>query len=119
MKYEAQKKTAVVQKVIRRLNLVAWTGIEPVTRGFSIAILVKSPVFIRVAREKRVTCDISCYSQITEFRITFFILSVRKIVSSAAVLATAGAVKILLLFSVSKEKKVIVLQLVTVTYSEI
>ena len=31
-----EKKTAVVQKVIRRLNLVAWTGIEPVTRGFSI-----------------------------------------------------------------------------------
>ncbi len=23
-------------KVTRRLNLVAWTGIEPVTRGFSI-----------------------------------------------------------------------------------
>ena len=71
MKYEAQKKTAVVQKVIRRLNLVAWTGIEPVTRGFSIAVLIKSPAFMRVARVKRVTCDISCYSQITEFRITF------------------------------------------------
>jgi hypothetical protein len=36
MKYEAQKKTAVVQKVIRRLNLVAWSGIEPVTRGFTV-----------------------------------------------------------------------------------
>ena len=70
MKYEAQKKTAVVQKVIRRLNLVAWTGIEPVTRGFSIAMLVKSPAFMRVAKEKRVTCDISCYSQITEFHDT-------------------------------------------------
>ena len=53
------------------VNMVAWTGIEPVTRGFSIAILVKSPAFMRVAIEKRVTCDISCYSQITEFRITF------------------------------------------------
>jgi hypothetical protein len=42
--------------------LVAWTGIEPVTRGFSIAVLVKSPAFMRVAREKRVTCDIPCYS---------------------------------------------------------
>jgi len=71
MKYEAQKKTAVVQKVIRRLNLVAWTGIEPVTRGFSIAVLVKSPAFMRVAKEKCVTCDIPCYSQITEFHDTF------------------------------------------------
>ena len=71
MKYEAQKKTAVVQEVIRRLNLVAWTGIEPVTRGFSIAVLVKSPAFMRVAGENRVTCDISCYSQTTEFPNTF------------------------------------------------
>ncbi len=55
MKYEAQKKTAVVQKVIRRLNLVAWTGIEPVTRGFSIAVFVKYQAFMRVARELRVT----------------------------------------------------------------
>ena len=52
-------------------NLVAWTGIEPVTRGFSIAMLVKSPAFMRVAKEKRVTCDISCYSQTTEFLDTF------------------------------------------------
>jgi hypothetical protein len=43
MKYEAQKKTAVVQKVIRRLNLVAWTGIEPVTRGFSTHHARKKP----------------------------------------------------------------------------
>ena len=71
MKYEAQKKTAVVQKVIRRLNLVAWTGIEPVTRGFSIAVLVKCLAFMRVAKENRVTCDISCYSQTTEFHYTF------------------------------------------------
>jgi len=71
MKYEAQKKTAVVQKVIRRLNLVAWTGIEPVTRGFSIAVLVKSPASMRVASELRVMCDIPCYSQTTEFLDTF------------------------------------------------
>ena len=66
-----QKKTAVVQEVIRRLNLVAWTGIEPVTRGFSIAVLVKCPAFMRVASELRVTCDIPCYSQTTEFLDTF------------------------------------------------
>jgi hypothetical protein len=78
MKYEAQKKTAVVQKVIRRLNLVAWTGIEPVTRGFSIAVLVKSSAFMRVARENRVTCDISCYSQITEFLDTFLFYQLTK-----------------------------------------
>ncbi len=99
MKYEAQKKTAVVQKVIRRLNLVAWTGIEPVTRGFSIAMLVKSPAFMRVAREKRVTCDISCYSQITEYRITFLFYQREKTCQVQQFLATAGAVKILLLFS--------------------
>ena len=49
MKYEAQKKTAVVQKVIRRLNLVAWTGIEPVTRGFSKHVALKSSMFMGVA----------------------------------------------------------------------
>ena len=48
-----------------------------------------------------------------------FILSVRKIVSRTHFLASAGAVKILMLFSVSKDKKVIVLQHVFVTYSEI
>jgi hypothetical protein len=51
--------------------LVAWTGIEPVTRGFSIATLVKSLAFMRVASEFRVMCDIPCYSQITEFHDTF------------------------------------------------
>jgi hypothetical protein len=30
---------------------VAWTGIEPVTRGFSIAVFVKSPAFMRAANE--------------------------------------------------------------------
>jgi hypothetical protein len=33
------------------VNLVAWTGIEPVTRGFSIAVFVKNPAFMRVANE--------------------------------------------------------------------
>ena len=94
-----QKKTAVLQKVIQRLNLVAWTGIEPVTRGFSIAMLVKSPAFMRVAKEKRVTCDISCYSQITEFRITFLFYQLGKLCQVQQFLATAGAVNILLLFS--------------------
>jgi hypothetical protein len=49
MKYEAQKKTAVVQKVIRRLNLVAWTGIEPVTRGFSKHVASKTSMFMGLA----------------------------------------------------------------------
>jgi hypothetical protein len=31
------------------LNLVAWTGIEPVTRGFSIAVFVKYQAFMRVS----------------------------------------------------------------------
>ena len=105
MKYEAQKKTAVVQKVIRRLNLVAWTGIEPVTRGFSIAMLVKSPAFMRVAREKRVTCDISCYSQITEYRITFLFYQREKTCQVQQFLATAGAVKNLMLFSAPANPK--------------
>jgi hypothetical protein len=30
---------------------VAWDGIEPSTRGFSIAVFVKSPAFMRVANE--------------------------------------------------------------------
>jgi len=94
MKYEAQKKTAVVQKVIRRLNLVAWTGIEPVTRGFSIAVLVKSPAFMRVAKENRVTCDISCYSQTTEFLDTFSLYQLGKLCQVQQFLETAGAVKI-------------------------
>ena len=119
MKNEAQKKTAVVQKVIRRLNLVAWTGIEPVTRGFSIAVLVKSRAFMRVASELRVMCDIPCYSQITEFHITFSFYQLGKLCQVQHFLETAGAVKNLKLFSVSKDKKVIVLQHVFVTYSEI
>ena len=105
MKYEAQKKTAVVQKVIRRLNLVAWTGIEPVTRGFSIAVLVKSSAFMRVARENRVTCDISCYSQITEYRITFLFYQREKTCQVQQFLATAGAVKNLMLFSAPANPK--------------
>ena len=106
MEDEAQKKTAVVQKVIRRLNLVAWTGIEPVTRGFSIAVLVKCPAFMRVASELRVMCYIPCYSKNTEFLDTFFILSANKIVSSTDFLETAGAVKILLLSSAPANLKI-------------
>ena len=105
MKYEAQKKTAVVQKVIRRLNLVAWTGIEPVTRGFSIAILVISPAFMRVSSELRVTCDIPCYSQITEYRITFLFYQREKTCQVQQFLATAGAVKNLMLFSAPANPK--------------
>jgi hypothetical protein len=33
------------------LSLVAWDGIEPSTRGFSIAVFVKSPSFMRVTSE--------------------------------------------------------------------
>ena len=37
------------------LDLVAWGGIEPPTRGFSIAVLNFYPVFMRVTARKRVT----------------------------------------------------------------
>ena len=79
--------------------MVAWTGIEPVTRGFSIAVLVKCPAFMRVASELRVMCDIPCYSQITEFHITFSFYQLGKLCQVQQFLETAGAVKNLKLFS--------------------
>ena len=49
---------------------MAWDGIEPSTRGFSIAMLVKNLAFMRVISQKCVMCDRLCYSEITEFRDT-------------------------------------------------
>ena len=51
--------------------MVAWDGIEPTTRGFSIAVFVQSLAFMRVTARKRVTCYRPCYTKNTEFRDTF------------------------------------------------
>ena len=37
-------------RTVGRLILVAWTGIEPVTRGFSTHVALKDPIFMRVAK---------------------------------------------------------------------
>ncbi len=57
-----ERATGCGQKVKNRsllrncgVKLVAWGGIEPPTRGFSIAVLNFYPVFIRVTARKRVT----------------------------------------------------------------
>ena len=76
-----QKKTAVVLEVIRRLNLVAWTGIEPVTRGFSTQLALISLAFMRVSGHFRVTCYRACYRKNTEFRNTLLVFSLVKIYS--------------------------------------
>ena len=74
------------------LNLVAWTGIEPVTSGFSIAVLVKYLVFFRVAGELHVIFSTSCCIQLAEFDNKIFI-AVRKWFHAQQFFVTAGAVK--------------------------
>ena len=65
----------------RALKMVAWTGIEPVTRGFSTQLALISLAFMRVSGHFRVTCDRACYRKNTEFRNTFSVFSLVKIYS--------------------------------------
>ena len=48
-------------------KLVAWSGIEPLTRGFSIHVASICPMFMRVVAVFCVTCDIPCYRKTTLF----------------------------------------------------
>jgi hypothetical protein len=65
----------------------------------------QKPSIYGVVKEKRVTCDISCYSQITEYRITFLFYQREKTCQVQQFLATAGAVKNLMLFSAPANPK--------------
>jgi hypothetical protein len=47
----ARKEKTLATFLLLGFKLVAWDGIEPSTRGFSIAVFVKSPAFMRVTSE--------------------------------------------------------------------
>jgi hypothetical protein len=53
------------------LNMVAWSGIEPLTRGFSTHVAPKSSMFTGLAAGFRVTCYRPCYTKTTLFCNTF------------------------------------------------
>jgi hypothetical protein len=46
-----KKQKTLATLLMLGFGLVAWDGIEPSTRGFSIAVFVKNPAFMRVANE--------------------------------------------------------------------
>ena len=49
------------------MNMVAWSGIEPLTRGFSKHVAPKSSMFVGLAGGFRVTCYRPCYTKTTLF----------------------------------------------------
>jgi len=69
-------------RTVGRLDMVAWGGIEPPTRGFSIAALPKHPAFMRVASEKRVTCYRPCYEKTTQIPSTFSLYHPHQLLAS-------------------------------------
>jgi hypothetical protein len=49
------------------MNMVAWSGIEPLTRGFSTHVAPKTSMFAGLAAGFRVTCYRPCYTKTTLF----------------------------------------------------